>query len=47
MNSIGPILREIREGKGMQLASAYEATGIEVSLLSRIETGKRFPTDDQ
>ena len=47
MNSIGPILREIREDKGMQLASAYEATGIEVSLLSRIETGKRFPTDEQ
>ena len=47
MNSIGPILREIREDKGLQLASAQEATGIEVSLLSRIETGKRFPTDDQ
>lgn len=47
MYAIGQILRLLREERGMQLCNAQEATGIEATLLSRIETGKRLPTIEQ
>lgn len=47
MLAIGQILRNLREERNMSLQSAKEATGIEITLLSRIETGKRLPTDEQ
>lgn len=47
MYAIGQILRVLREERGMQLYNAQEATGIEATLLSRIETGKRLPTIEQ
>lgn len=47
MYAIGEILRVLREERGMQLYNTQEATGIEATLLSRIETGKRLPTIDQ
>ncbi len=47
MYAIGQILRVLREERGMQLYNTQEATGIEATLLSRIETGKRLPTIDQ
>ncbi len=46
MYSIGTTLRELREDSGMQLSAAGKATGIDLTLLSRIETGKRLPTDE-
>ena len=47
MYAIGHILRVLREENGMQLYNAQEASGIEATLLSRIETGKRLPTVEQ
>ena len=47
MYAIGQILRVLREESGMQLCNAQEASGIEATLLSRIETGKRLPTVEQ
>ena len=45
--SIGAYLRQLREDKGMLLSEASEASGIELSIISKIETGKRLPTNDQ
>ena len=47
MQAIGQILRNLREERNMPLQAAHDATGIELTLLSRIETGKRLPTDEQ
>lgn len=47
MYAIGPILRKLREEIGLQLAAAQEQSGIEMTVLSRIETGKRLPTVEQ
>lgn len=47
INSTGSILRQLREDKGMQLSAASKATGIELSIISKIETGKRQPTNEQ
>lgn len=46
-NSTGAILRQLREDNGMQLSAASEVTGIELSIISKIETGKRQATNDQ
>lgn len=47
MYAIGPILRELREERGLQLVVVQERSGIEMTVLSRIETGKRLPTVEQ
>ncbi|MEU1734761.1 helix-turn-helix transcriptional regulator [Streptosporangium sp. NPDC020145] len=42
--AIGPRLRSLRRDRGMTLEELSAATGISVSRLSRIESGKRRPT---
>ncbi|MFE3502669.1 helix-turn-helix domain-containing protein [Kitasatospora sp. NPDC059160] len=42
--SIGPRLRAARERRGTTLTGVSRATGIALSTLSRIETGRRRPT---
>jgi transcriptional regulator with XRE-family HTH domain len=44
--TIGPRLRALRQHRGMTLAELSAATGISVSGLSRLESGKRRPTLD-
>lgn len=44
---IGAILRNIRESHGFSLLEIQKKTGIKESQLCRIESGIRFPTDDQ
>lgn len=47
MYTIGHILRELREDKGLLIPFIETKTGIDPTLLSRIETGKRLPTPEQ
>ena len=47
MYSIGLFLKQIRESKGLQLQEVNNKTKINLTLLSRIETGKRLPTNEQ
>lgn len=47
MDSIGSKIRAIRLVRGMNLLALAAATGIEYTWLSRIETGKAIPTDEQ
>jgi adenine-specific DNA-methyltransferase len=47
MYSIGLFLKQIREAKGLQLQEVNNKTNINLTLLSRIETGKRLPTNEQ
>lgn len=47
MHSVGLILREIREEKGFQLQEVQDNTKINLTILSRIENGKRLPTKKQ
>ncbi|MGK5550956.1 helix-turn-helix domain-containing protein [Actinomadura kijaniata] len=42
--AIGPRLRALRRDRGLTLAALSEATGISVSGLSRLESGRRRPT---
>lgn len=42
--AVGPRLRALRTRSGSTLAQLSEATGISVSTLSRVESGKRRPT---
>ncbi|MFD3681917.1 helix-turn-helix domain-containing protein [Streptomyces sp. NPDC058613] len=44
LDAIGPRLRALRRGSGLTLEALSEATGISVSTLSRLESGKRRPT---
>jgi transcriptional regulator with XRE-family HTH domain len=44
--SIGPRLRQLRRDRGITLQALAEATGVSVSTLSRLESGKRKPTLD-
>ncbi|MEU8243887.1 XRE family transcriptional regulator [Actinoplanes missouriensis] len=46
LDGIGPRLRRIRQDRGMLLTDLAEATGLSVSVLSRLESGKRRPTLD-
>ncbi|GAA4936236.1 helix-turn-helix transcriptional regulator [Streptomyces coeruleoprunus] len=46
LDSIGPRLRTLRRGRGLTLEALAEETGISVSTLSRLESGKRRPTLD-
>jgi len=47
IDTIGNTLKELRESKGVYLQDVADATGIEISLLSRIENNKRMPTKGQ
>lgn len=42
--TLGPRLRAVRERHGATLTDVSRATGISLSTLSRIETGRRKPT---
>lgn len=44
---IGTVLKNIREEQGFSLLEIQKNTGIKESQLCRIESGIRFPTDDQ
>jgi transcriptional regulator with XRE-family HTH domain len=44
LDSIGPRLRALRRDRGLTLEALAEDTGISVSTLSRLESGKRRPT---
>ena len=47
MYSIGNYLKETRENLELQLQEVHKKTNIDLSLLSRIENGKRLPTKEQ
>lgn len=47
MITLGHILRHIREEKQLPLQTVSQLSGINVSLLSKIETGKRIATTEQ
>ncbi|RSS62845.1 XRE family transcriptional regulator [Streptomyces sp. WAC06614] len=44
LDGIGPRLRAVRRGRGLTLEALARDTGISVSTLSRLESGKRRPT---
>src|SRR3954471_11997732 len=44
LEAVGPRLRALRRRRGTTLAQLSEATGISVSTLSRLESGRRRPT---
>jgi transcriptional regulator with XRE-family HTH domain len=44
IDGIGPRLRSLRRGRALTLDAVAADTGITVSTLSRLETGKRRPT---
>lgn len=44
---IGTVLKNIREEQGFSLLEIQRSTGIKESQLCRIESGSRFPTDEQ
>src|SRR5918992_4906141 len=44
LDGVGPRLRAVRRQRGATLTAVAEATGISVSTLSRLESGRRRPT---
>jgi transcriptional regulator with XRE-family HTH domain len=44
LDAVGPRLRALRRERGATLTQLSEATGISVSTLSRLESGRRKPT---
>ncbi|WP_424211027.1 helix-turn-helix domain-containing protein [Streptomyces sp. BI20] len=44
LTAVGPRLRALRKRRGATLAQLAESTGISVSTLSRLESGRRKPT---
>ena len=44
LSAVGPRLRRIRQHRGCTLAALSESTGISVSTLSRLESGRRKPS---
>ena len=44
LDQVGPRLRRVRQERGSTLRELAEATGISVSTLSRLESGKRKPS---
>lgn len=44
LTAVGPRLRALRRERGTTLAALSETTGISVSTLSRLESGRRKPT---
>lgn len=47
MQTIGSTFKDIREKRGLLLEDVTQKTGINKTLLSRIENGKRLPTKEQ
>lgn len=47
MESVGQFLKNARENLSLPLQDVYNVTNIDMTLLSRIENGKRLPTKDQ
>lgn len=47
MESLGQYLRDVREKLNLPLQEVYHRTNIDVTLLSRIENGRRLPTKEQ
>ncbi len=47
MESLGQYLRDVREELSLPLQEVYNRTNIDVTLLSRIENGRRLPTKEQ
>ena len=47
MYTIGLILKDLREDRGISVNSVQEKSGIDATLLSRIENGRRLPTLQQ
>lgn len=47
MNNIGNYLKEIRESLSLQLQEVHNKTKIDLTVLSKIENGKRLPTKNQ
>lgn len=47
MESLGQYLKDAREELNLPLQEVYNRTNIDVSLLSRIENGRRLPTKEQ
>lgn len=47
MESLGQYLRDVREELNLPLQEVYNKTNIDVTLLSRIENGRRLPTKEQ
>ncbi len=43
---IGIILKRLRKEKGLQLQSVHDKSDIDLTLLSRIENGRRLPTEE-
>ena len=46
LDAIGPRLRALRQSRELTLAEAADASGLSISILSRVETGRRQPTLD-
>lgn len=46
IDAIGPRLRMLRRDRGLTLEALAATTGLSVSTLSRLESGKRRPTLD-
>lgn len=44
LSAVGPRLRDVRKQRNVTLAELAEVTGISVSTLSRLESGRRRPT---
>jgi len=44
LNAVGPRLRALRKARGVTLEQMAERTGISISTLSRLESGRRRPT---
>lgn len=47
LKSVGYILRELREKKGLLLREVGAKLSIDPAILSKIEQGKRMPTKEQ
>lgn len=47
MKTIGTILRELREEKGLLLREVGAKLSLDPTILSKIEQGKRMPTKEQ
>jgi transcriptional regulator with XRE-family HTH domain len=46
MKSFGPILQSLRLSKGLVVRELAAKSGIDPALISKFETGKRFPNED-
>lgn len=46
LDAIGPRLRALRQARELTLTEVADASGLSISILSRVETGRRQPTLD-